>query len=111
MQKKLTISIDETVYYRLHSIIGEQKISKFIESLVKPHLINEQLAVAYHDIAKDSLREQEAQEWIEGLSREEKELEKQNLIKAYKQAEQDEERQELLKEWESIEDDKAYRDL
>ncbi len=34
MQKKLTITIDEAVYYRLYSVIGEHKISKFIEQLV-----------------------------------------------------------------------------
>ncbi|MFY9590319.1 hypothetical protein [Rickettsia endosymbiont of Halotydeus destructor] len=71
MQKKLTISIDETVYYKLHSMIGERKISKFIEGLVKPYLINEQLAAAYYAMAKDTQREQEAQEWIEGLSQDE----------------------------------------
>ncbi len=34
MQKKLTITIDEAVYYRLYSVIGERKISKFIEQLL-----------------------------------------------------------------------------
>ncbi|WP_034420811.1 type II toxin-antitoxin system PemK/MazF family toxin [Rickettsia gravesii] len=47
MQKKLTITIDAAVYYRLYSVIGECKISKFIEQLVKPYVINEELGAAY----------------------------------------------------------------
>ncbi|BBJ31119.1 hypothetical protein RAS_02280 [Rickettsia asiatica] len=58
--KKLTISIDETVYYNLYSIIGERKISKFIENIVKPYLIKEQLKASCQGIAQDTQREKEA---------------------------------------------------
>lgn len=67
MQKKLTITIDEAVYYRLYSVIGERKISKFIEQLVKPYVINEELGAAYKAMAKDTKAEEQANEWVEGL--------------------------------------------
>ena len=38
MQKKLTITIDEDVYAGLYRVVGRRKISKFIESLVRPHV-------------------------------------------------------------------------
>ena len=66
MQKKLTITIDEQVYQKLYSVIGSGKISKFIESLVKPHLITNELENAYCSMSNDVSREQEAFEWIEG---------------------------------------------
>jgi predicted CopG family antitoxin len=65
MQKKLTITIDEQVYQKLYSIIGSGKISKFIEGLIKPHLITNELENAYLAMNDDNLREQEALEWIE----------------------------------------------
>ena len=41
MQKKLTITIDEDVYAALRRMVGRRKISGFIESLVRPHVIGE----------------------------------------------------------------------
>jgi hypothetical protein len=38
MRKKLTITIDEDVYAGLYRVVGRRKISKFIESLVRPHV-------------------------------------------------------------------------
>ena len=67
MQKKLTISIDEMVYFGLHDVIGKRKISKFIESLVRPYVIDKSLANAYREMAKNEDREKEALEWSEGL--------------------------------------------
>jgi hypothetical protein len=67
MQKKLTISIDEMVYMGLHNVIGRRKISKFIEDLVKPHVLRPSLSKAYEQMAKDENREIEANEWAEGL--------------------------------------------
>ena len=65
MQKKLTITIDEEVYQKLYLVIGSGKISKFIEKLIKPHLITDELEKAYISMGDDHLREQEALEWIE----------------------------------------------
>jgi predicted CopG family antitoxin len=66
MQKKLTITIDKEVYAGLHTVIGRRNISQFIESLVRPHVLNKDLEAAYEEMAKDELREAEAREWIEG---------------------------------------------
>ena len=67
MQKKLTISIDEMVYSGLHEVIGKRRISKFIENLVRPYVIDKSLVNAYREMAKDEVREKDALEWSEGL--------------------------------------------
>jgi predicted CopG family antitoxin len=66
MNKKLTITIDEKVYAGLYSTIGERKISKFIENLIKPHVLHTDLELAYREMALDKERENEANEWVEG---------------------------------------------
>jgi len=66
MQKKLTITIDESVYRGLYNNIGEGKISKFIETLIKPYVLDQELEQEYKNIAADKKEEQEAYEWIEG---------------------------------------------
>lgn len=65
MQKKLTITVDEEVYEGLHKIIGPRKISKFVEKLVRPHVVRPNLEAAYAQMAKDKKREEEAIEWAE----------------------------------------------
>lgn len=65
MRKKLTITIDEQVYEGLHEVIGSRQISRFIEDLVRPHVLSEDLEVAYKEMAADEEREAEALEWAE----------------------------------------------
>jgi len=65
MQKKLTITVDETVYEGLHKTIGPRKISKFVQELVRPHVVRPNLESAYSEMAKDRKREKEAMEWAE----------------------------------------------
>ena len=65
MQKKLTITVDERVYHGLHSVIGRRRISQFIESLVRPHVVGKDLEVAYQQMAQEEAREAEALEWAE----------------------------------------------
>ena len=65
MQKKLTISIDEQVYEGLYTVIGKRRISKFIEKLVRPYVINQDLENAYKQMAQDEQREAEALTWAE----------------------------------------------
>ncbi len=65
MQKKLTITIDERVYEGLQTVVGRGKISQFIEVLVRPHVLNENLESAYREMARDEAREAEALEWSE----------------------------------------------
>lgn len=66
MQKKLTITVDEQVYEGLHRVIGRGKISGFIESLVRPHVVEGDLEAAYRAMSEDEGREAEALEWAEG---------------------------------------------
>jgi|GEM_PF-1869700 Na+-transporting NADH:ubiquinone oxidoreductase subunit NqrC len=40
MQKELTISLDEELYERLARAVGEANISQFIESVVRPRLVD-----------------------------------------------------------------------
>ena len=67
MQKKLTITIDEEVYKGLHAVIGRGRISRFLEDLARPHVITKDLDSAYQEMAADSVRESDAEEWGEGL--------------------------------------------
>jgi len=65
MQKKLTITIDERVYEGLYAVIGPRRISRFIEDLVRPHVMGPDLEAAYRQMAEDEGREAEALEWAE----------------------------------------------
>ncbi len=65
MQKKLTITINEEIYFGLHKVIGPRKISRFVEDLVRPHVVKHELESAYAAMAKDKDREEEALEWAE----------------------------------------------
>jgi predicted CopG family antitoxin len=63
--KKLTITIDDRVYEGLHAVIGRRRISRFIESLVRPHVVQQELESAYRAMAEEESREREALEWSE----------------------------------------------
>ena len=65
MKKKLTITIDEQVYEGLYVQVGQGKISQFIESLVRPHVLQHDLDVAYKQMTEDEAREAEALAWAE----------------------------------------------
>ena len=65
MQKKLTITVDKVVYEGLHKKIGPRKISKFVQELVRPHVVRPDLQSAYAEMARDKTREKEAMEWAE----------------------------------------------
>lgn len=67
MQKKLTITVDEKVYDGLRKRVGPRKISHFIEDLVRPHVLDEELELAYAQMAQDEEREAEAFDWAEAL--------------------------------------------
>lgn len=67
VRKKMTITMDEAVYEGLVRIVGRRKISAFIESLARPHVVVDDLAAGYMAMAQDTQREQEALEWSEAL--------------------------------------------
>ena len=66
MQKKLTVTIDEEVYNGLRAVIGPRKISRFIQELVRPHVVKKNMYAAYKEMAADQVRESEGLEWAEG---------------------------------------------
>ena len=68
MQRKLTITIDQDVYDGLYRVAGKGKISRFIESLVRHHVVYGDISEGYRLMAADAEREAEAMEWIEGAS-------------------------------------------
>lgn len=66
MQRKLTITVGEDVYRALHQKIGRGSISRFIENLVRPHVLQQSaLEAEYRSAARDRPSEEEAFEWIE----------------------------------------------
>ena len=67
MQKTLTITVDERVYDGLHAVVGRRRISQFIEALVRPFVVGEDLEVAYQQMAQEEAREAEALEWTEAM--------------------------------------------
>ena len=66
MQKKLTVTVSKEVYEGLRTVIGPGKISRFIEELVRPHVVKKDMYAAYKEMAADQVRESEALEWAEG---------------------------------------------
>ncbi len=66
MQRKLTITISDDVYRGLHHHVGRGEISRFIENLVRPHVVTDSaLEALYREAAQDEEAEREALEWIE----------------------------------------------
>ena len=57
MQRKLTITLDEQVYQGLYTVIGRRRISQFIEAIVRPHVLKQELSAAYQQMAADEARE------------------------------------------------------
>ena len=58
VRKKMTITMDEAVYEGLVRVVGRRKISAFIESLARPHVVGDDLAAGYMAMAQDTQREQ-----------------------------------------------------
>lgn len=67
MQKRITITLDETVYDGLMRVVGRGKVSQFLESLARPHVLDKSMDDGYRAMSRDSQREAEASEWINGL--------------------------------------------
>jgi hypothetical protein len=63
--RKLTISIDDTVYDGLHAMLGRGKIGKFLEELARPYVVKDRLGEFYARMAADADREADAREWAD----------------------------------------------
>ena len=68
MQRKLTITLDEEVYEGLWRRVGSRRISRFIETLVRPYVVDSSLDNEYKAMAADKEREAEALEWCNALA-------------------------------------------
>jgi len=65
----MTITIDEEVYNGLHRLVKKNKISKFVEELLRPHIVDSSsLEAGYRAMAADTDREKMATEWINSLA-------------------------------------------
>lgn len=65
--KKLTITVDNDVYRGLKRKVGPRRISRFLNDLARPHVVDDDLLMAYRQMSEDRAREGEAQDWIEVL--------------------------------------------
>jgi predicted CopG family antitoxin len=65
VQKKLTITIDADLYDGLQTVVGRRRISRFIESLVRPYVSRKDLEAGYKQMARDEAAEAEALQWAE----------------------------------------------
>jgi predicted CopG family antitoxin len=63
----MTITLDEVVYEGLYRMVGKRRISQFIETLVRPHVLDTTLDDGYRAMAADQEREAEALEWCNTL--------------------------------------------
>ncbi|MDR1915832.1 MAG: addiction module antitoxin [Synergistaceae bacterium] len=68
MHKKMTITLDEEVYDGLYRMVGRRRMSKFIEDLVRPKVMDTSLDEGYTAMASDEPRETEAVEWCNALA-------------------------------------------
>ena len=67
MQRKLTITIDEAVYEGLYRKVGPRKIARFIEEIVRPHVLDPDFDSEYEKMGRDETREREAEEWSDAI--------------------------------------------
>jgi len=67
MLKKLTITVDADVYDGLHNVVGRRRISRFLNDLARPLVVNANLAAGYAAMAADEEREAEAVKWSEAM--------------------------------------------
>ena len=67
MTKKLTITVDDEVYDGLRAVIGQRRISRFLNDLARPHVMPREIAEGYRAMAADEAREREAAEWVDHL--------------------------------------------
>ena len=68
MPRKLTITLDDQVYDGLYATAGRGHISRFIETVMRPHVLGQDLQSleeGYRRMAADEAREAEALEWAE----------------------------------------------
>lgn len=63
-KKKVTLSLDRTVYEGIRARVGERKVGEYLSELARPHVSPEAQAASYRALAQDSDREAEAADWL-----------------------------------------------
>ena len=66
MHRRMTITLDEAVYEGLYRMVGKRRISQFIETLVRPHVLGTALVGGYR-AGRHLERHAEALEWCNTL--------------------------------------------
>ncbi len=56
MHKRMTITLDEAVYDGLYRTVGKQRMSQFIEDLLRPLVVDTPLDDGYRAMAADKAR-------------------------------------------------------
>lgn len=69
MHRNMTISLSEEVYKGIHRRVPKRQMSVFIETLIRPHVLNrsDDLENSYAAMFADQEREAEARKWCEGF--------------------------------------------
>ncbi len=65
--KKLTITVDDDVYAGLQARVGPRRVSRILNDLARPQVVEDALEEGYRQMAADEAREREALEWSEAL--------------------------------------------
>ena len=65
MTKELTVMVDDEVYAGLHTVVGQRRISRFLNDLARPHVTKRELAEACRALVTDQERERKAAEWVD----------------------------------------------
>ena len=58
MQKRLTVTLDSRVYQALHDVVEPRQISRFVESVLRPHVLAKDLETGYRLMAQDQALKQ-----------------------------------------------------
>lgn len=66
--RKLTITVSDEVYDGLYAKVGPRHISRFLDALARPHVVDAELDADYRDMAADADRETEALVWADSLA-------------------------------------------
>jgi hypothetical protein len=69
MHKRMSITLEESVYEGLRRTVGKRRMSQFIEDLVRPLVLDTALDKGYQAMAADLEREAEALEWCAELAK------------------------------------------
>ncbi len=101
-QRRLTVSLDEDVYAGLHSSIGRQNLSRFIETLIRPYVIHKDMLEAYRRMEEERKLPDEydlmpARKSVKTLVR--PVVSKKKLAEGYRQMAADKEREAEAHEW------------